>query len=71
MKSSFICKKCISGRKNTVGKKCQACIDNNLFEEKSKSVIQIKRNLNWTLTDKKGKVIIWFELRNYSTLRIE
>lgn len=46
MKSSFICKKCISGRKNTVGKKCQACTDNNLFEEKSKSVIQIKRNLN-------------------------
>lgn len=46
MKSSFICKKCISGRKNTVGKKCQACIDNNLFEEKSKSVTQIKRKLN-------------------------
>lgn len=43
VKDHFICKKCISGRKNVVGKKCQACIDNNLFEEKSKNVIQIKR----------------------------
>lgn len=44
MKDNLLCKKCASGQKNVVGKKCQACIDNNMFEERSKDIIKIKRN---------------------------
>lgn len=44
MKDKSICKKCASGQKNVVGRKCQGCIDNNMFEEKSKEIIKIKRN---------------------------
>lgn len=36
MKDYSICDKCVSGQKNIVGRKCQACIDNNLFKEISK-----------------------------------
>lgn len=46
MKDFEACKKCVSGKKNVVGKKCQACIDNNLFEEKSENVIERKCNKN-------------------------
>lgn len=37
MKDYELCKKCVSGQKNVVGKKCQACIDNNMHEDKTKS----------------------------------
>ena len=36
MKDYSICDKCVYGQKNIVGRKCQACIDNNLFEKISK-----------------------------------
>jgi len=42
MKNYELCKKCASGQKNVVGKKCQACIDNNLYEPKSKDIIKLK-----------------------------
>ena len=34
MKDYKLCKKCASGQKNVAGKKCQACIDNNMYEDK-------------------------------------
>lgn len=36
MKDYSICEKCVSGQKNVVGRKCQACIGYNLFEKTSK-----------------------------------
>lgn len=38
-----LCKKCASGQKNVAGKKCQACIDNHLFEPKKQNVNRLKR----------------------------
>lgn len=43
MKDNSICKKCVSGQKNGIGKKCQACIENNMFEEKGASATKLKR----------------------------
>lgn len=37
MKDYELCRQCASGQKNVVGKKCQACIDNNMYEDKDKS----------------------------------
>lgn len=36
MKNYEICKKCASGQKKVAGRKCQACIDNNMYEDKGK-----------------------------------
>lgn len=47
MKDYSICEKCVSGNRKTVGKKCQACISNSMFEEKCENHVKLKnRNKN-------------------------
>lgn len=42
MKDYKICAKCASGQKKVVGRKCQACIDNNMYEDKGKGIVARK-----------------------------
>ena len=47
MKDYSICEKCVSGNRKNVGKKCQACISNSMFEEKCENHVKLKkRNKN-------------------------
>lgn len=52
MSNLSICEKCKSGQKNIVGRKCQACIDYNMFE-KAKEYVLVSQGIEiYRTTDK-------------------
>ena len=52
MSNLSVCNKCKSGQKNIVGRKCQACIDHNMFE-KAKEYVLVSQGIEiYRTTDK-------------------